>query len=170
MFLFPHVKGTLTSYVLSDAVVGVDIVTTDNAFGHCGPVTVSFIHFWYQSQADNVKSDDDMDESLDDRPGMPIGRPEPTTTQPPTSNSDLHTVVPMPIDIHADKTQVPATTGVREEGVLAPAMVEKSPMSTSAPPTDVSLVEDLPQPANGPAPKKWKVAARVIVSDSISDK
>jgi hypothetical protein len=45
MFLFPHVKGTLTSYVLSDGVIGVDIVTTDDAFGHCGPVTVSFIRF-----------------------------------------------------------------------------------------------------------------------------
>ena len=45
MFLFPHVKGTLTSYVLSDGVVSINIVITDDAFGHCGPVIVSFIHF-----------------------------------------------------------------------------------------------------------------------------
>jgi hypothetical protein len=145
-----------------------------------------------------------MDESLEDRPSMPAGCPEAMTTQPPTFDSDLHTVLPMPIDIHTDKTQAPATTGVHEEGfpapamvedspmstsappinetqapattgvheegVPAPAMVEESPMSTSAPPTDVPLTEDLPQSANGPAPKKRKVAARAIVSNSISDK
>jgi hypothetical protein len=41
MFLFPRVKETLTSYVLSDGVADVDIVTTDDAFGHRGPITVS---------------------------------------------------------------------------------------------------------------------------------
>ena len=111
-----------------------------------------------------------MDESLDNRPGMPTGCPEPTTTQPPTSNLDLHIVVPMLIDIHVDKTQAPATTGLCEKGVSVPATVEESPMSMLALPTDVSLMEDLPQLANGPAPKKWKVATHAIVSDSISDK
>jgi hypothetical protein len=100
---------------------------------------------------------------------MPAGCPEETTTQPPTFDSDLHTVLPTSAP-PTNETQAPATTGVREEGIPAPAMVEESPMSTSAPPTDVSLTEDPPQSANGPAPKKRKVAARAIVSDSISDK
>jgi hypothetical protein len=179
-----------------------------------------------------------MDESLDNRPDMPTGCPEATTAQPSTSDSDLHTVPPMPTDIRADETQtltttgvrkegvpapatmeesllstpapptdetqaltttgvheegVPApatmeesllstpapptdetqaltTTGVREEGVPAPATMEESLLSTPAPPTNASLPEVPPQLANGPAPKKRKVAARAIISDSISDK
>ena len=46
MFLFPCVKETLTSYVLSDGVADVDIVTTDDAFGHRGPITVSLSPEW----------------------------------------------------------------------------------------------------------------------------
>ena len=100
---------------------------------------------------------------------MPTGHPEARTVQPP-SDLDLHMALPIPTDVHADETQAPATTGIREEGVPAPATVEESPMSASALPTDVSLSEDSPQIASGPTPKKQKVAARAIVSDSISDK
>ena len=121
-----------------------------------------------------------MDESLEYQPGIPTGSPEATTAQPLTSNSDsdLHTVVtvlPMPTDVHADKAQAPATIGEREEGVPPPvATVEGSLLSTSAPPTGVSLPEDPPQLVNGHsdghAPKKRKVAAPAIISQSISDK
>jgi hypothetical protein len=127
---------------------------------------------------------------------MPTGCPE-TTMNPlmgPTSESNLHTISPMLTDTHADEARAPATagvheegvsapttgvhekgipaltTGVREEGVPAPATVEGPLQSTSALPTDASLLEDPPQLANGPAPKKRKVAAPAIISDSISDK
>lgn len=84
-----------------------------------------------------------------------------------------------PTDTHADETGPPATTGVHEEGVstattglhkegvLASATAEGALPLTSAQPT---LTENLPQLGNGPAPKKRKVIARAIVSDSISDK
>jgi hypothetical protein len=137
---------------------------------------------------------------------MDEGCPEETTAQPSASNSDLHTVAPMPTDFCADETQtltttgarkegVPApatveepllstpalptdetqgsgltTTGAREEGVPAPATVEEPLLSTPAPPTNASLPDDPPQAANGPAPKRQKVAARAITSNSISDK
>src|SRR6267154_1724123 len=129
-----------------------------------------------------------MDENLDNPPDMSTGCPEAMTAQPSTFNSDLHTVSPMPTDIRADETQTLTTTGVRKKGVPAPATVEESLLltpawptdetqaltttgvreegvpapSTPAPPTNASLPEDPPQLANGPAPKKWKVAARAI--------
>ena len=64
----------------------------------------------------------------------------------------------------------------KSQGYVPPlvATVEGSLLSTSAPPTGVSLPEDPPQLVNGhhdrPAPKKQKVAARAIISESISDK
>ena len=176
-----------------------------------------------------------MDESLDNQLDVSTGCPETTTTQPSTSNTDLHTVPPMPTDFRADETQTLTPTGAREEGVPAPTAVEESlstpalptnemqgpttgackegvpaptaveeslstPVpptdetqgpttmaaheegvpaltaveesfaSTSAPPTNASHPEDPPQLAKGPAPKKRKVAARAITSNSISDK
>ena len=73
-------------------------------------------------------------------------------------------------DACADIVQAPATTSVREEGIPASATVDGAPILTPAPPTDASSTEILSQVANGPTPKKRKVAARAIVSDSISDK
>ena len=120
--------------------------------------------------------------------------------QPPTSSSDLHIVLPVPTDVYTDEIQVPVTTTVHEEAipalatmegfpmttsvdetqvpattvckeaVPAPATMEGSAMSTSALPTDMPLPEDPPQLSIGPAPKKWKVAAHAIISNTISDK
>jgi hypothetical protein len=127
---------------------------------------------------------------------MPTGCPKATMNPPtgPTSELDLHTISPMLTDTHADEARAPATAGVREEGVSAPTTgvheegipalttgvheegvpapttVEGPLQSTSALPTDASLLEDPPQLANGPASKKKKVAAPAIISDSISDK
>lgn len=136
---------------------------------------------------------------------MSIGRPFAMTAQPSSksSNSDLHTVSPMPTDFCADEihtltaictcekhvptpatikeplllTSAPPTDEMQglmtpsahEKGVQAPATVEKS-LSTPALPTNASLLEDPPQLANSPAPKKWKVAAHAIMSNSISNK
>jgi hypothetical protein len=69
-----------------------------------------------------------------------------------------------------DEVLAPATTGAREDGMLAPEMVEGTLLSTSAPPMDALLTEGPPQSADGPAPKKRKVAAPAVVSKSISDK
>lgn len=86
--------------------------------------------------------------------------PAPATTQEPL----LLTPAPP-----TDETQVLTTTGAHEEHVPAPATMQES-LSTPALPTNASLPEVLPQLANGPAPKKRKVAARAITSNSISDK
>lgn len=135
---------------------------------------------------------DDTDERLNDQLGMPAGCPEAISTQsptsqsdshtvlpvqtssrqPPTSQSDSHTLPPVPTDAHADGGQPQATISVRNESVPAPATVDGTVSSTSAlpVPTDLSLTNDLPQLTNGPAPKKRRVAAPAIVSESISDK
>lgn len=64
------------------------------------------------------------------------------------------------------------TTKGGHEGVSVPttAAVEETLLLTSAPPTKALFTEDPPQLADGPALKKRKVAAPVIVNDAISDK
>ena len=104
---------------------------------------------------------------------MPTGSPEASTTQPPTSGSDSHSVPPTPADTHTDETWAPATTSVHGERRSAPATVEPvggTLLSRSAPSGDVLHAEDQPQSASGPPPKKRKVAAPATISDSISDK
>jgi hypothetical protein len=101
---------------------------------------------------------------------MPTDCPEATTTQSPTSEPDLQTVPPIPTDAHVDKALAPVTTGACEDSVPAPEMVEGTLLSTSALPMDASLTEGPPQSADGPTPKKQKVATPAVVSKSISDK
>jgi hypothetical protein len=89
-----------------------------------------------------------------------------TIAQPPTSESVSDTAALVLTDAYADETQAPVTTGVpdegvsalatgvREEGVPAQMTVEGSLLSTSAQPTAISLTENMPRIADGPAPKK----------------
>jgi hypothetical protein len=59
-----------------------------------------------------------------------------------------------------------ATTLASESAAGNPGMLD----SASAPLIDTSLAKGAAQSAEGPAPKKRKVAAPAIVSDTISDK
>ena len=67
-----------------------------------------------------------------------------------------------------NETQAPATTGVRGGASQPPAMVEGSPMSTSAPPTDVPHRGPASIGPNGPAPNGRWLHARSDCSNSIS--
>jgi hypothetical protein len=167
-FFFLTPKRPDCSYIFSDAVLVV--VTSNNGFEDCRPTTVCFICSCYWSRADTVRRDDDEDEGLDDQTGMPTGYPEATTTQSPTSEPDLYTVPPTPMNVRVDKALAPTTTVARKGSVLAPATVDGTLLSTSTPPSNASLTEGLPQFADGPTRKKQKVAAPAVVSNSISDK
>ena len=84
--------------------------------------------------------------------GMPMDSPEATTTQPPTTRPDLHTVSPMPMDARTGEALAPTTTGVREDCVPALERAEGTLLSTPAPPIDASLAvtEGPVRLANGP--------------------
>jgi len=87
-------------------------------------------------------------------------------------HEEVHTVLPMSTDARVDETQALLITAVHEERVLVPATAEGTEgtlLSRSAS-TNGLRIEDLPQSASGPAPKKRKVAGLATISDSISDK
>lgn len=113
-----------------------------------------------------------MDESLDDRLDMLSGQPEATLTQPLASESESDPHIAQSAQKGANADDAPSTIGVREEGEPTPETIEGALVSTSTPlNADESLTKDQSQLANGPpSTKKRKVAARAIISDSISDK
>jgi hypothetical protein len=102
--------------------------------------------------------------------GIPMDCSEATMTQSPTSELDLHTVLPIAMDACMDEALAPMTTGACKDGMPTPATVGNTILSTSALPADASLTKGLPQLAGGLALKKWKVATPAVISDSISNK
>ena len=109
-------------------------------------------------------SESEPSDSLTVLPVQIAQTPMTPSAHTPTSRPDSHTVAPVPTDTNVDKGQPQATTDSCEESVPVPGTV------TPAPPTNPSLAEDSPQLANGPAPKKRKVDAPAIISESISNK
>ena len=110
-----------------------------------------------------------MDKSTDNQTGMPMDCPE-ATIQSPTPESDLHTVPPIAMDACVDKALAQITTGAHEDGMPALATVGEILLLTSAPLVATSLTEGLPQLVDGPASKRWKLAAPAVISNSISNK
>lgn len=172
IFIFLRQRDPDYSYILSDGVQVVVIIISNNVEHH-RPTTVCFIHFWYWSPTDTVERDNNMDKSQDNQPGMLTGCPEATTTattQITTSKSHLstallmHTESPATTSVH----EVSAlTTGIRKEGILAPAARERTLLSASALPTNESLTKNPLQVSNSPAPPKGKVTTPTINEDVI---
>jgi len=92
--------------------------------------------------------------------------PAPASTDARAYEAPAPTITDAPMD----EAPTPVTTGVHGEAVSALATVQGTLPSTSDLPTDVSPTEGPSQITNGPVPKKRKVSAPAIVSDSISDK